>query len=153
MTPTLAGFIAWVYSAMGIPTAILPSDSIWFVYAYNVANDIVDTTWACVSPTIYTLMIYNLGGSNLLNFAQDAADAPVYKDGQTYFAYMRTKYNILGPVTGVIASASDQGTASALEIPQAMKELTLRDLQAIKDPFGRWYVATAQEQGSLWGAS
>ena len=153
MTPTLAGFTAWVYSAMGIPTSVLPSDSIWFTYAYNVATDIVDTTWACVSPTIYTLMIYNLGGSNMLNFAQDAVDAPVYKDGKTYFAYMRTKYNILGPVTGVIASASDQGTASGLEIPQAMKELTLADLGRLKDPFGRTYTAFAQQQGTLWDVS
>lgn len=149
--PTLAGFIAWTRSAMGITTDILPDDSVWFVYAYNVAIDIVDPRMCAVSPTIYMLAVYNLGGSNLINFAQDGPDAPIYKKNLPFFEYFRDKWNILGPVSGVVSSAADQGTATGLEVPQALKDLTLADLAYLKTPWGRQYLAFAQQQGSMWG--
>lgn len=153
--PTLTGFIAWVRSAMGIDTEILPDDSVWFVYAFNVALDIVDPTWNAVQPNIYTLMVYNLGGNNLINWAQDLPDAPVYPGsgdpGLQFFAWFRKLWNILGPVTGVVESAGDQGTTSGLAVPQALKDLTLYDLQTIKTPWGRTYIAWAQAQGTMWG--
>jgi hypothetical protein len=153
MSPTLAGFIAWAQTAMGITTDILPADSLFFVWAYNVAFEIVDTNWAGISPNIYMLMVYNLGGSNLINFAQDGPDAPIFKNGQPFFEYYRTKFNILGEVTGVINSASDQGTSSGLTIPAALQNLTLADLQYLKDSWGRTYLQFAQRQGSQWGVS
>lgn len=149
--PTLAGFIVWAETAMGITPDILPADSIWFVYAYRVAVEIVDPRMCVVSPTIYMLAVYNLGGSNLINFAHDAPDAEPYKNNLPYFEYFRDKWNILGPVSGVVSSAADQGTATSLEVPQALKDLTLADLAYMKTPWGRQYLQFAQSQGTLWG--
>jgi len=149
---TLAGFQAWA-NTNGISFTILPQDSPFWGWAFNVAVDIVSPRFLQVSCDIYVLMVYNLAGSNLLNFAQDPPDAPQYKNGKPYFEYMREKYNILGPVSGVVQSAGDQGTSAGLEVPQALKDLTLADLQYLKDPFGRVYLQFAQRQGSLWGLS
>lgn len=151
--PTQAGFIVWAETAMGISPDILPADSVWFIYAYDVALEIVDPAFCQVSPTIYTLMVYNLAGSNLINFAQDPPDAPDYKNEQPYFEYFRQKWNLLGPISGVISTAADQGSSSGIEVPQALKDLTLADLQYFQNPYGRTYLAFAQRQGSLWGLS
>jgi hypothetical protein len=153
MCPTLSGFIAWAESAMGITPETLPTTSIYWTWAFNQAIEIVDPTWCCVSPTTYLIMVYNLAGSNLINYVQDPGDAPIYKNDQTYFEYFRDKWNILGPVSGVVSGASDQSTSTTLEVPQSLKDLTLMDLQHLKDPFGRTYLMYAQEQGSLWGLS
>lgn len=153
MGPTLAGFIAWAQTSMQITTAMLPSNSMWYPAAFNNAMRLVDKRWCSVSVATYTEMVYNLGGSNLINFAQDPDNAPIFKDQLPFFEYYRQKYDILGPVTGVIQSASDQGTSGGLVIPPVMQQLTLGDLQKLKDPWGRVYLSYAQEQGSLWGLS
>ena len=49
--------------------------------------------------SFYELAVYNLGGSNLLNFTQDAVDAPIYKDELPYFAYYRKKWNLDSPIS------------------------------------------------------
>jgi len=114
--------------------------------AYNVAIDIVNTYLACGPSYIYKLAVYNLAGSNLLNFAQDTPPS-------TYFADIRKQLNISGFVSGIVQSASDVSTSESMLIPDFFKELTLADLQYTKDPYGRQYLAFAQRFGSLWGLS
>jgi hypothetical protein len=138
---------------MGVSPDVLPEDSFWFAAAYDVAVDIVDPLFCQVSPTIYKLMVYNLAGSNLLNFAQDPPEADPFKDGKPYFEYYRDKWNLNSPISGVVSSAADQGTATGLEVPDALKNMTLADLQYFQNPYGRQYLAFAQRQGSLWGLS
>lgn len=157
LTPTLEGFTTFVYNQMAIPVSALPTDSPYIPMAYNIALDIVTKSLAQVSCDIYTLAIYNLGGSNILNFAPDQVGAlPVEGSDPPlpYFAHLRSSqgYNMISFVAGVVSSTGDQGTAVGLLNPDFMKNLTLADLQYLKDPFGRQYLAFAQRYGpTIWG--
>ena len=146
MEPTLAGFMAWVYdpAGMGVPTAALPSNSMSLVYAYNVSVELVNLQLACVSSTIYTLAVYNLAGDNLINFAPD-------QSGQTFFKDARQSYGCNTFTPGVVASSGDSGTSASLANPEFMKNLTMANLQNLKTPYGRQYLAFAQAAGTGWG--
>jgi hypothetical protein len=152
-TPTLAGFQAFVTNAVQIPASVLPANSPYFGYAYNVAISIVSKQFLLVDPGIYVLAVYNLAANNLVNYAQDALGAPVFMDDLPYFAYMRQKFGIAGFVPGVISSSSDQGTSQSTEVLEGFKTMTLLDLNATHTPWGQTYLAFASQIGSLWGAS
>lgn len=158
--PTEAGFLDFVRNVMGITTAQLPDASPFFTYAYCVSKEIVNIALCQVSPLMYKLAVYNLAGSNLLNWAQDPADAPTYppndpesKAGNIrFFAYTRAQYNMLGFVSGVIQTAADETTSDSLVVPESFKDWTLMNLQQAKDPYGRQYIAIASDYGpAAWG--
>lgn len=72
----------------------------------------------------------------------------------TYFAGLRAQYGIDTVSTGVVTASYDQGTGSSFLNPDQMKEFTLGDLQTLKTPYGRAYMAFAQKYGqTLWGLS
>lgn len=148
--PTLAGFNAFVYDVMLIDPLYLPTNSAVIGYAYNIALAIVNpilATLGCQPDSqwsVYALAVYNLGGSNIINFAQD-------QSGRTYFSDLRKTLGIASFTPGVTAGTSDQGTATSLLNPEFMKTLTLQNLQSIKDPYGRQYLMFAQAFGPLWG--
>lgn len=146
-TPTQAGFLAWVRTRMGVPVDALPDDSIFITYAFDVAMAVCNPALAAVPP-IYMLAVYNLGGDNLINFAPDIPPS-------TYWEDLRGKdgYNVYAFQPGVVTSAGDQGTSTSLLNPEFMKELTLANLQNLKTPYGRQYLAFAQSYGPLWGLS
>lgn len=137
---------------MGISTAQLPDNSPWIGYAFGIALQTVNPVLVAVPSvpnvwTIYEVAVYNLGGSNLINYAPD-------QPGQTFFADARKAWNINGEGPfGVVSAAGDQGTSDSFIVPDAMKGLTLGDLQNLKDPWGRAYLAIAQKTGTLWGLS
>jgi len=150
--PNLPGFITFVRNGMGISTTIIPDDSVWLGYAYWTAIALVNQALSAVvvnpadGTTIYALAVYNLAGSNLLNFAQDlpgAAIIPGSDPPQPFFAYTRTKWNMTSFVSGVVSSTSDEGTSMSLVVPEQLKELTLANLQNLKDPYGRVYLQFA----------
>lgn len=145
-TPTLEGFIAWTRTVMGLSTIVIPDDSPGYVYAYQVALDSVPLELGSVSPSIYTLTVYNWGGSLLLQFQQDIT-------GQTFFADARKAYNMNSFVAGVISSASDEGTSESLTVGKGLQNLQLIDLQRIKDPYGRQALSFMQSISTLWGLS
>lgn len=150
--PTLAGFTAFVQNVMGISTTILPADSAVINMAFCVALQIVNRAICSASPLIYELCVYNLAGSNVLNFAQDLPDAAVYKNKLPFFAYTRKFYNMLGFTSGIIQAAADESTSESLVVQDAAKDFTLANLQQLKDPYGRQYLAFAQSYGpSVWG--
>ena len=142
--PTLTGFIAWTRAVMGIPTSAIPDNDIGYQYAYQVALDIVPLDFTQASPDIYTLTVYNLGGSNLLQWQQDIT-------GQTFFADARASYSMNSFVAGVVDSANDVSTSETLSVGAGLKNLTLFDLQAIKNPYGRQALLYMQTLGTLWG--
>jgi uncharacterized protein YciU (UPF0263 family) len=151
-SPTLAGFIAFIRTNMGISTTILPDDSAVIPVAYAVALEIVNIGIQGASALIYQLAVYNLGGSNLINYAQDLPDAPVYKNKMKFFAYVRAQWNTLGFVSGVIQSSADESTSESLVVQEAAKNFTLMNLQQLKDPWGRQFLAFSQSFGpSVWG--
>jgi hypothetical protein len=51
---------------------------------------------------------------------------------------------------GMITSAADQGTAESMYIPDAIKGMTLMDLQLAKSPWGRKYLMFAGQWGAIW---
>lgn len=143
-TPSLVGFIAWTRAVMGIPTTVIADNDIGYSYAYQVALDLVPLDFSVLSPDIYTLTVYNLGGSNLLQWQQDIT-------GQTFFADARKSYGINNFVAGVISGAGDVSTNESLVIGAGLQNLDLISLQAIKNPYGRQAMAFMQSLGTLWG--
>ncbi len=162
-TPSLAAFSDFAYNQMGVPTSALPTGSVALNYAFSTAMQIVYTPLSqfsgpSVSPpgqviSLYELAVYNLAGSNLLNFTQDASGAPVYKDSLPYFAYYRKKWNLDSPISGMVSSSGDEGTSVGLEVVEQLKHLTLNDLQLTKDPYGRQYLNIMSRTGYLVGMS
>jgi hypothetical protein len=142
--PSLIGFIAWSRAVMGLPTTAIPNDDPGYAYAYQVALNIVPYDFAYVAPDIYTLTVYNMAGSNLLQWQQDIR-------GQNFFAEARKSYGMNGFVAGVINSAADNSTSEALSVGQGLQNLDLISLQAIKNPYGRQAIAFMQSLGTLWG--
>ena len=145
-SPSQSGFLAFVRNVMGISSAYVPDNSTSLIDAYTVALEWVNTTLDAASPTIYTMAVYNLGGDTLINWCPDQA-------GQTYFQDLRKSFHCTSFVPGVVSSTSDEGTSSSLTVPKAFEMLTFSDLQNIKTPYGRQYLAIAQQMGTLWGMS
>jgi hypothetical protein len=167
MQPTLAGFQSFIVNVMGINTTILPADSPVIAMALGVALGIVNQALlaAGCGPSIpgvppisfYTLAVYNLAGSNLLSYAQDQPDAPNVPGSNPpapFFQNLRQKWDLLGFVSGVVTAAGDEGTNTTLIVQEAAKNFTLANLQQLKDPYGRQYLAIAQSYGpSIVGLS
>jgi hypothetical protein len=150
--PTFTGFQWFVSNIMGVPGASVPPSS-WLQVAYDEAINL--TYWAldCVpsqptTPSIYAFAVYNLGCALLLDFAQDdqTAQPPL-----TFWSDLRSSLGINSFSFGLITSASDQGTAESMYIPDAIKGMTLMDLQLAKSPWGRKYLMIAGQWGTIWG--
>jgi hypothetical protein len=142
--PTLAGFVAWSQAVMGLNSVVISPTDQGYAYAFQIALDIVPKDFSNTVPDIYTLTVYNWGGSQLIQWQQDYT-------GQTFFADARKAYGINNFVAGVISSASDVSTSETLTIGKGLQNLQLLDLQAIKDPYGRQALAFMQTIGTLWG--
>jgi len=140
--PSLAGFIAWAYAVMRIPTTAMSPDDPGWNYAYTISEDIVPVGF--FSSDIYTLTVYNWAGSQLLQFQQDY-------QGQTYFTQLRAQFGINNFVAGVVNAAGDVSTHESLAVGHGLRDLSLLDLQAIKDPYGRRALSYMQQIGTLWG--
>jgi hypothetical protein len=152
-TPTLAGFQAFITTNMQIPTTVLPADSVYIGYAYEVAIAFVSHQLKVVSAISYTLAVYNLAANNLITYAEDLPDAPIFKDDLPFFAFQRKRFGISAFIGGVITGSGDNGTSQSLEVVESLKNLTLLDLNALNTPWGRTYLMFAGQIGSLWGAS
>lgn len=165
-TPTVAGFLNFIRTIMGIDATVLPDNSAVIPIAFTVALNIVNPQLAQVSYdaravggveiSMYTWAVYNLAGSNLLNYAQDLPDAAVVPGSDPaapFFKNMRKVWNLTGFTSGVVQSTNDESTGVSLVVMEAAKNFTLRDLQNLKDPYGREYLMLAQDYGSIWGIS
>ena len=143
-----AGFLAFLRAAngVGIPTAALPDNSQDIINSYTFALELVNTAIQQVSALSYALAVYNLAADTLINFAQD-------QPGQTYFATARDSFKINSFVSGTISSTSDESTSSSMVVPKQFENLTLGNLQNLKTPYGRQYLAIAQQFGTLWGST
>ncbi|HET8685028.1 MAG TPA: hypothetical protein VFM18_00015 [Methanosarcina sp.] len=140
------GFLAFIRSSMGITTAQLPDASTDIDNALNLSLAFVNDIIQQASTTLYDTAVYNLGGHYLIEFASD-------QPGLTYFADARTSFDINGFVAGVIQSAGDQGTSEAMLVPDFFKEFQMSDLDVMRTPWGRFYLAIAQKMAYTWGLS
>ena len=152
----ISDYQSFITNQMQIPVAALPLSSPVILMTLAIAVDIVNPALMEIpnaglilgytGPTIYELAVYNLAADNLINFAQD-------QPGQTYFSDLRSAWKINNFVPGVIQSSGDETSSEALLVPEFMKNFTMSDLQNLKTPYGRQYLAFAQRYGSLWGIS
>lgn len=111
----------------------------------TVALELVNLDIGASSPLMYNLAVYNLAADRLLNFAPNP-------NGQTFFTDQRTIFRIGDPTVGVPAGANDNGVGVSLLNPEQLKMLTLGNLQMLKTPYGRQYLAIAQGAGqTIWG--
>lgn len=156
---TVAGFLTFIRNVMGVNALYLPDADPTIGYAFQIASATVNPMIASMSipplpgqspsegwGSMYDIAVYNLGGSLLINYAQD-------QPGRDYFTKARATFSINQFSSGVNASASDSGTSTSNLNPEFMKRLTLQDLQTLKDPYGRRYLMIAQSTGTLWGLS
>lgn len=122
--------------------AQVPDDSPSFTLAYGGAVEWVNPDIACVTPNLYTVAVYNLGASFLVNYGTESV-----------FAEFREEYGLNNFKAGVITGAGDNSTSAQRLVPDFFKDLSLADLQMLQDPWGRRYLMIAQQFGSLWGLS
>lgn len=144
-SPSQAGFIEWCRTIMQAPVGAIPDNSEFFTYAYDISIATVNRALVVIPP-IYTLAVYNLGGDILINITPDIPPS-------TFFADLRAGYKVFDFVAGVVTSAGDNGTSTGIQAADFTKELTLANLQNLKTPYGRQYLAWAQSYGTIWGLS
>ncbi|WP_175785392.1 hypothetical protein [Burkholderia ambifaria] len=137
--PNLADFTTFVYN-QGVPETDLPTDSQYLQWAFTMAMNLALQSPCSVPAIVYVLAVYNLGMHRLLKVAQDTPPS-------TYFATQRANFKMLSFVAGVVQSAGDQGTSNSLIAPDFLKNLTMQDLDLLKTPWGREYLAYAQQYG------
>ncbi|HFK4064865.1 TPA: hypothetical protein ACG1UU_002269 [Kluyvera ascorbata] len=142
MTTSLSGFIEFVRTDMGVTSAQVPDDSPSFMLAYGGAVEWVNPDIAHVTPNLYTVAVYNLGASFLVNYGTESV-----------FADFRKEFGLNNFKAGVITGAGDNSTSAQRLVPDFFKDLSLADLQMLQDPWGRRYLMIAQQFGSLWGLS
>lgn len=160
-TPTQAGWLAnFVYGTMGVPTAWLPSDSVYIGWAYNTAWATVNPAFQCVPGPIWLQAIYNLAAHLLLTWTPDPNPYPgdppapfIIVDGTPYgfFQYQRKQNNVLGFVTGTVSASGDEGTNVSLVVPKQAENLTVGQMQLLSTFWGRTYLGIAQDYGTSWG--
>ena len=142
--PSLAGFLLFIRVQMGVSVAALADTDPSIPLAYEVAYEIASDVFSVAAPTVYCLMLYNLAADALVNFGVD-------QPGQSFFANLRTQYEIGNFVPGLVQSTSNEVTSTGLMIPDTFKTMALADLALLKTPWGRQYAAFAQRIGSVWG--
>lgn len=142
MTISLSGFIDFVRTDMGINSTQVSDNSQSISLAYGGAVEWVNPDIEMVMPLFYATAVYNLAASFLVNYGTESA-----------LADAREKLKLNDFSAGVIAGASDNATSAQRLVPDFFKDLSLADLQMLKDPWGRRYLMIAQQFGSLWGLS
>ncbi|MDN0028655.1 MULTISPECIES: hypothetical protein [Serratia] len=140
--PELAGFILFIRNTMGVKSEELPDDAPSITTTYALSIDWVNRQIACISPVLYAQAVYNLAASFLINFGPTDV-----------FGELRNTLGINNFTAGVISASADESTSQTRVVSDALKNLSLADLQQLKDPYGRWYLAIAQQYGDLWGLS
>lgn len=145
LRPTPDGFIRFVRGVMGVPDAAIADDDPMLECCFCSAQMLIPKHMGleCL-PIIYTNTVYNAAASMLLNHAIDIPPG-------NYFASMRKNLKLGQLVTGLMSSASDQGTSGAIVIGEALSNMTLADLGMMQDPYGRQVVAVLMEMGPPWG--
>lgn len=149
-SPNLPDYALFVANVMDINPLYLPATSPFLSYALDQAIAlVVPPGRPCLAPSGgigYTLAVYNCAGHIQIRITPDQTD-------RDFFACKRREFDLLKPSYGVVTSTSDDGTSVTLATPDALRNLTLGDLDFIKTPWGRTYLAYAQDFGGIWGLS
>lgn len=142
--PSEDDFITFCRNVAGITVTVMPDGDPGFDRAYAVALAMVPHELNCLDSYIYTDCVYCWGVSVILQFQQD-------QTGQVYFTNLRNAYGTGNFVPGVISSDADESTSTTMTVGKGLQDLTIEDLQRVKDPYGRQSIAYLQNLGTLWG--
>ncbi len=152
--PTLAGYLVFLRNQVKIPANSLPNDNYWIGASYNLAIDMVLFLLKLIPnanhayPSVYALAVYNFATDRLVNIAADDTTSP----DPIYFQKLRDRFKLDNYTVGVVKAASDENSSTALEVPSWAKDMSMLDLQMVKTPWGRTYMAIAQQYGpTVWG--
>jgi hypothetical protein len=145
-TPNTTDLYTFLTTIAGVPTSALPSNSPYLAWALSYAEEKTLLVLYAIGQDYYCFAVYLLATSFLINWCPDQM-------GGTYFQTLRQKWNLTGFVGGTIQSSADQATSESLLSPEFLKGLTLGQLQALKDPYGRQWLAMQQDLGAVWGIS
>jgi hypothetical protein len=145
-TPNTTDLYTFLTSIAGVPTAALPSNSPYLAWALSYAEEKTLLVLYAIGQDYYCFAVYLLATSFLINWCPD-------QSGQTFFKDLRASWNLTGFVGGTIQSSADESTSESLLAPEFLKGLTLGQLQALKDPYGRQWLAMQQDLGPVWGIS
>ncbi|MXV43466.1 hypothetical protein GS501_00020 [Saccharibacter sp. 17.LH.SD] len=143
--PTLDGFKAFIGAEMQVPPSAQPSEAI-IDFVFGLAKDLAIPEIRCVSVRVYAAAVYNLAASNLIQFAQDDPKSAT----PSFWKTLRGSLGMNSFTPGLIASSADNGTSQSWFIPDAFKDLSIADLQALKNPYGQFYLSLAQQYGTVW---
>jgi hypothetical protein len=143
-TPTLLGFITFCRQIVGIPQVVMGDEDPAFPTALQYAQLWIPTELQLFAPELYVAAVYNWAASYLIQFKQDPT-------GQVFFTNARSAFGITNFVPGVINSAHNEATSQTMTIGKGLQNMTLTDLQRVKDPYGRSALAILQDLGTLWG--
>lgn len=127
---------------MEVSSTELPDDSPSIPFCFELSRVWVNQQIACVSPLLYSQAVYNLAASFLVNYGPASV-----------FGKYREEMGLNNFTAGVISASSDESTSQTRAVGDALKNLTIADLQRLKDPWGRVYLEIAQQYGDLWGLS
>jgi hypothetical protein len=144
--PNVTDFYTFLLNVAGIPAAALPSDSPYLTWALSYSQEMTLGVLKVIGSDFYCFAVYLLGTSFLINWCPD-------QTGQDYFQALRKDLNISGFVGGVVQSTADQATSESMMMPDFLKGLTIGQLQMLKDPFARQWLAMQSELGPIWGIS
>jgi hypothetical protein len=167
-TPTISipDYVNWLITFVGVPAEAMPPDPLdnqYVTASYWIAYATVNMKILQANPWEYRRALYNLGMDRLVSFAMDPVPLPpgypmspvTGPDGQPlpYWAGLQQQFKVNGFVPGVVIATADESTSQTLSELEAYKNMTLGDLQNLKTPWGRTYMAIAQSVGNLWGLS
>lgn len=146
-TPNAADYTTFLQTELQIPAAALPANSPWITYALNRSIDMTLQV-PTVAAEDYVNTVYCGAAHIQLSITPD-------QPGQDYFSTAQgaSGFALSGATSGVVSSASDQGTSSSFAVPSAMSRLTFQDLQFSKTPWGRAWLSWGQDFGPAWGVS
>jgi len=143
-TPTLSGFITFCRNVVGIPVDVMPDNDPGFQSALDYAALWIPLFLNQLSPGLFTVCTYNWAASLLIQYQQDPT-------GQVFFTQNRQSLGINNFVPGVLQSASNEATSQSMAIGKGLSNMTITDMQRVKDPYGRQALAILMDLGTVWG--
>jgi len=148
-TPNIADLLVFLRGTVGIPDTALPDNSPYLSWALSYAQQYTLDAARMIGGDFYCFAVYLLAASFLLNWAPDNPNSTTPQ----YFANIRQQLGLTGFKAGVVTSAGDSGTSASVLTPQWLSALTLQQLQALQDPYGRQWLAMMQDFSPVWGIS
>lgn len=144
LKPTLAGFITFCRNVVGISTSVMPDTDPGFQMALDYSGQWIPPYLCQLSPALYTAARYNWAASLLIQYQQD-------QPGEVFFTQARQAFGTSNFVPGPISSVHNEATSQSMAIGKGLQNMTLTDMQRVKDPYGRAALAILMDLGTVWG--